>query len=81
MASACLDQRQAIARWNNNKDYMQEVEVITPPNKRIKLTIPILPEGEIDPSFEEEILSNIRIDPNTRVICNTLLKTYAFCYG
>lgn len=55
-----------------------------PAQKEVKISIPVREESEDtieDVSFEEEILSDVRIDPKIRVICNKLLQQYMYCTG
>lgn len=69
--------------WQDNELLFEEVTIVMPAMREIKVNIPV---STVDPetveelvSFEEEILSDIRIDPKTRIICNKILKQYMYC--
>lgn len=78
--SSCFDQKEAKKWFEDNKHNFEEIEIVIPPKKPIKVRIPIKLDWEEDISFEERILSDIRIDPKIRTICNKILQEYKYCF-
>ena len=78
-ATACFSAREAKNRYKKNREYLQEVTVTIPPMKEVTFKIPVRERGVEDYWFEEEILSNQKIDPKSRIVVNSLLKEYMFC--
>lgn len=76
----CFDQKESKNRYDSNSHLFQTIEITIPPQQNIKVRIPIWEEWEEDTRFEERVLSDIRIDPKSRVICNKILESYKHCY-
>ena len=74
-----LDSIEAKWRWKQNKKYMQKIKVSLPPQQIVEMMIPVREEWEEDLSFEERMLSDIRIDPKIRILCNKILTKFKYC--
>lgn len=75
----CIDTTQAEKRRKDNEQWVQEVEITLPPDRIVKVNIPVRESGEEDSTFQEEVLTDIMIDPKVRLICNKILEKYKFC--
>lgn len=62
------------------KDFFKEVTVTIPPKDKVTFSIPVKDEWKEDESFEASILTDTKIDPKIRIVCNSLLKSYKFCH-
>lgn len=78
-SSSCFDPVEAKKWYSENEFFFEDIEIIIPPQKIIKIRVPVKDEWEEDDEFEKVILSDIRIDPIIRTITNKLLQSYKYC--
>ncbi len=76
-----IDPRYAEDRRKKNEDLFETITLYLPAKEVLEVEIPIWEANDKtkeDEDFEKSILSDIRIDPKTRIICNKILIDYMY---